>query len=287
MQLTCNECYDSPSGEYGGSPSDEKHLRVRGTWLKSQAYAMAMAWINTNAPVVRNRLYPQAVTVTPIAGTAAWDIKVRYGPKAPASQRPPQYKFSTTGGTEKITQSLETVYSGICPQFGSADTTAPQFGGGIGYNDGAFDGAEVKRPRFSWSETHVLPFNFVTRDYVQLLLEFTGSVSNTPFGGFSANTVIFNGISDGGTIDDTDENGDVVQYWQLTYSFEAMPNAQGVSIGGSEPFAKNAWDYLWVLRYKKEDSTTQKTVWFPAAVYVERVYEYADFNALMLPDFWA
>lgn len=311
MEITCDECYDSPNGEYLKSLSDEKHLRVRGTWQKAEAYTVAMAWIGTHAAVVRGRLYPESVTISPIEGTPAWDIRVRYGPKVPLEQLPSEYEFSTVGGTEKISQSLSTVSAVACPNFTwpgkevpnpNADEEVdegeepppatitrpaiPNFQGGIGYNeDGTFEGCEVKRPRYSWRESHVFPFDFVDVNYRRMLRQMTGAVNLYPFQDFDAHEVIFDGITKGAVVN-SDSGGEITRYWKLEFSFEAMPNRYGITVAGSEPFDKSAWDYFWVLRYKKDDQESKRTVSVPAAAYVERVYDYIDFAALMIPDVW-
>lgn len=283
MEITCDECYDSPNGEYLKSLSDEKHLRVRGTWQKAEAYTAAMTWIGTNAPVIRGRLYPESVTISPIEGTPAWDVRVHYSTRVPLEQLPSEYEFSTVGGTEKITQSHETVSAVSCANFNSA---APNFQGGIGYTeDGTFEGCEVKRPRYSWRESHVFSFDFVDVNYRRMLRQMTGAVNLYPFQDFDEGEVIFDGITKGSVVN-SDSGGEIERYWKLEFSFEAMPNRTGIIVSGSHPFDKHAWDYFWVLRYKKDDQESKRTVSVPAAAYVERVYEHIDFAALMIPDEW-
>lgn len=162
----------------------------------------------------------------------------------------------------------------------------PDFGGGIGYTDEGFDGCDVKRPGYQWSETHYFPFSFYTLAYRNLLINMSKTVNSLAFRGFDAGQVFFEGGKGGLVTDLNDETGHVDLYWKITYDFIAGPNVY-LNVGASERFQKRAWDYFWVLRRKTvstDNDGNACTLQAPHAAYVERVYPYVNFGLLLIPD---
>ena len=162
----------------------------------------------------------------------------------------------------------------------------PDFGGGIGYTDEGFEGCDVKRPGYQWSETHYFPFSFYTLAYRNLLINMSKTVNSTAFRGFDAGQVFFEGGKGGLVTDINDETGQVDLYWKITFDFIAGSNVY-LNVGASERFQKRAWDYFWVLRRKTvstDNDGNACTLQAPHAAYVERVYPYVNFGLLLIPD---
>lgn len=97
-----------------------------------------------------------------------------------------EWSWTTTGGTISIKQSLETVFSGSALPGGAAD-----YRGAIGVTRDGVEGCEIYVPKFEWSLTR--EFSAVTRKYLRVLSELTGTVNQAPFMGWDAQEVLFLG----------------------------------------------------------------------------------------------
>lgn len=171
--------------------------------------------------------------------------------------------FSTTGGQQLVTQSLNTTIYG-------AD--APDHLGQIGVTKNGVEGVQITVPIFAWSESHILPNATVTSSYIDDLTNLTGTVNNATWRTvYPAGEVLFNGVSgQRRTADD----------WALTFSFSRSPNATGLAVGSITGIAKKGWEYLW-CRYNDEvDSGTSLLIRKPIGVYVEQVYPTSNFASL-------
>jgi hypothetical protein len=250
-----------------------------------------------------------AVSVTTTASDA-WiayyvgSIVVEFSPTSDFAS--PQQITSTTHGTfifqgvdtsgdffvraKHVTKSSQTndslwVYATPC-NFGT-----PDFGGGIGMNDdGSFDGCDVKRPAFRFTETHYFPYEFYTMAYRNILIGLTACVNSEEFRGFPAGTVLFEGVENLSLVTDSDDgDGELKYYWKISYQFVVEPNVSGLRVGSSPPFSKNGWDYLWIWRKKLKLTDSEgepSTVMSPYTANVERVYEYENFALLMINDMY-
>jgi hypothetical protein len=191
-----------------------------------------------------------------------------------------EYTFDTGNGTAKITQSLGTV--GV---YALSGTTAPDFNGTIGVNGDKIDGVEIQIPEPQFTETHYIDDSLVTSGYKRTLAGLAKKVNNATFKGMQAGEVLFLGATGS-------KRGD--EKWQITYRFAYSPNVTGINLGGNVTgyyggsgggitvTSKLGWDYLWVNYADFEDATAFSLVKQPIAAYVERVYEFADFSALLI-----
>jgi hypothetical protein len=197
-------------------------------------------------------------------GGGVWEVSVRYGKKEPKETGQSTYSFDTGGGTTHITQSLETVASYAPPV-----EDPPDFKGAIGVSIDSVEGIDVTIPVFNFKETHYIPAALVTPAYKVALFQLTGKVNAAPFKGFAPGEVLFLGAS--GSQRGTED-------WEITFSFAASPNVTDLRVGDITGIDKKGWEYLWVRYAEAEDADV--LVKQPAAVYVERVYEYSDFALL-------
>ena len=208
-----------------------------------------------------------------IPGREAWLVTVRYV-RPDASLEPPAvgestFSFDTGGGTQHITQSLQTV-GRFAPSGGAGGgATAPDFQGAIGATSDSVEGVDIVVPVYTFSETHYFAPDFVTNGYKSTLFILTGKVNSAPFKGLAAGECLFLGASGSKR-----GNGD----WEISFRFAGSPNRTSFSVGSINVPSKKGWEYLWVRYQDVVDSNV--LVKQPVAAYVEKVYESGDFSSL-------
>jgi hypothetical protein len=218
------------------------------------------------APLIYDFLVRQSAHVKQI-GPELWEGSVRYGRrKQQEDTGESSYQFETGGGTQHITQSLETVGS-----YAPSGEPVPFTMGAIGATADSVEGVDVTTPIYNFSETHYIPAELVTGAYKSALFFMTGRVNAGAFRGFNPGEVLFLGASGS-------KRGE--QDWEITYRFAASPNVTGHSVGSIDNITKGGWHYLWCIYEDAEDSTSKRLFKRPRAAYVERVYPDGDFAQL-------
>ncbi len=185
---------------------------------------------------------------------------------AASADEEPAFSFDTGGGTQHITQSLETV--------GRYPASAPDLNGAIGYDGQSVAGVEITMPVMNFSETRYLKNSKVTTAYKARVAECTGRINNAKFKGYGKGEVLFLGASGAKRGSSSDD------LWEITFKFAVSPNRKDIRLGGITVPSKYGWDYLWV-RYA-DNVGNDVLVKRPCAAYCERVYEFADFGKLGL-----
>ncbi len=218
-------------------------------------------------------LIRKSITLEPVCidtanlGACIWEVTVQYGEKdRPESGDPSTFSFDTGGGTQHVTQSLQTVN-----RYAPTGKTAPDFHGAIGVTHDNVEGVDITVPVYHFSETHYLADSQVTLAYRGTLFGLTGKVNNAAFKGLAAGECLFLGAS--GSKRGADD-------WEITFRFAASPNRTGITVGEITGIDKAGWEYLWVRYTDAEDATAKAIVKKPVAAYVEKVYEEGDFSAL-------
>lgn len=200
--------------------------------------------------------------ISPI-GNGNWDVAARYDSREPLESSS-SYTFDTGGGTQHITQSLQTVQAKA-----AGGGTAPDFQQAISVTTDSVEGVDITVPIYTFTETHMIFDSLVTQAYKLTLFNLTGRTNNAAFKGFAAGEVLFLGASGS-------KRGNTL--WEITFRFAASPNVSGLTLGSITGINKKGWEYLWV-RYA--DAEDQKVlVKQPIAAYVERVYESGNFAGL-------
>ncbi|NLE57630.1 MAG: hypothetical protein GX616_04670, partial [Planctomycetes bacterium] len=179
-----------------------------------------------------------------------------------------KFSFDTTGGRQKITQSLQTIN-----KYAPEGKTAADHKGAIGVTDSGVEGCEIVVPKFAWTETWQLPIADYGWDYSDEVAELTGTVNNATFRGKAAGTVLFHGARGAASTKDP-------SLIEITYVFEYSKSVTNQTIGDITGVAKAGWQYLWVHYVQVHDETADAIAKRPDAVYVERVYEASDFGDL-------
>lgn len=202
-------------------------------------------------------------------GAGFWDITARYGKRAPLLADEPSslsWSFDTTGGTQRITQSLETVAS-----YAPEGDEAPDFHGAIGVNGDRIEGAEIPVPDLQLTITARFSAARVTLEYLATLYRMKATVNNAIWKGFPKGELLFLGAigSQRGSEDP-----------EISFKFLGSANQNNLTVGDIAGIEKEGHQYLWVLYEDDVDSETLVKV--PRAAYVEKVFDYSDFSALGL-----
>jgi hypothetical protein len=261
MSIAVHEKWESRETTEGESPSVDLVYIIRGTdddLAAKEALAEA-------SPVFYDGLVRQSLHIERVAEDI-WEGSARYGPLQPRQTGDSTYQFDTGGGTQHITQSLQTV-----GRYAPPGKTAPDFQGAIGVTHDNVEGVDITVPVYNFSETHYLSDAAVTPAYKATLFFLTGKVNGGPFRGFQMGEVLFLGAS--GSKRGTED-------WEITFRFAASPNVAGLVVGDIGGISKRGWEYLWVRYADAEDMASGTLVKRPIAAYVEQVYPYGDFGGL-------
>jgi hypothetical protein len=261
MPVAVLEKWESRETTEGESPSIDLIYIVRGT----DDDLAAKAALFSASPVLYDGLIRQSLHIERSA-EEVWEGSVRYGLKEPPETGDSSYQFDTGGGTQHITQSLETVSKHAPPE-----QVAPDFKGAIGVTHDNVEGVDITVPVYNFSETHYVATALVTGAYKATLFFLTGKVNESAFRGYSAGEVLFLGASGAKRGEDD---------WEITFRFAASPNVTGLTVGDIVGIDKKGWEYLRVRYADDEDAAAKVLVKKPIAAYVERVYENGDFSGL-------
>ena len=263
MPLTLTEKLDSRKWNTGDNASVEMVYILTGTSDDVTAKNLiASSTASTYNGLVRQSIQIEPEWVDTTTGDGQWTATVRYGVRPPTEVGESSFSFDTSGGTQHITQSLQTVASYAPP-----GQTAPDFGGAIGVTHDNVEGVDITIPVYCFSETHYLPDSLVTPAYKGTLFNLTGKVNGAPFKGLAAGECLFLGAA--GSKRGADD-------WEITYRFAGSPNRSGLTVGPITGISKKGWEYMWVRYADSEDAAAKAIVKKPVAVYIERVHDEGD-----------
>lgn len=266
MPVTVEEKFESRLVTTGQNPSAELRFNIRGT----NDDVAARSALATTAPAAFDLhgtglvfLPRETITIQPV-GDLLWEGIVRYAVIPQTNES--VFAFDTGGGTQHITQSLQTVGA-----YAPGGQVPPNFKGAIGVTADSVEGVDITVPVYQFFETHYIDDAYVTPAYKGTLFALTGRVNSTPFKGFAPGECLFLGASGSKR-----GSGD----WEINYRFAASPNVAGLVVGDIVGISKKGFEYLWVRYQDAEDSAAKALVKRPVAAYVEQVYPYGDLNAL-------
>ena len=266
MPVTCEQYVRSPrrTGNFAES-SEEYNFKIRGTDDRDVAYAALIAAVPASVTVDGFVLSKRVFTLDYIDfqlfdGTCTFTK--RSLDKDELQQGESSYQFETGGGTKHVSYALATA---------KYPATAPDMANAVNFDGKQINGVDVQAPVFNFSETHVLPAANVTGAYKLALFNATGKVNSGSFKGFAQGEVLFLGASGSKRGDDD---------WEISFRFAASPNATGLTVAGITGIAKKGWEYLWVNWCKEVDGATNALKPKAQGVYVQQVYELANFSTL-------
>lgn len=213
-------------------------------------------------------IYPLSSYEIDPAGYNRWKIKAVYSQRS-SEQKPPADEsaasFDTSGGTQHIKVSRQTLNSYSASGAGTAPTTK----NAINVDGQQVGGTDIVVPVYSFEETKIFPFASVNLAYKMNLFAATGTTNNAGFKGFAAGEVLCMGFS--GRSRGTSE-------YSISGRFAASPNLTGLTIGDITGINKGGWNFLWVMF---EDSSDQDLLLKkPIHAYVERVYNPSNFGLM-------
>ena len=264
MAIEVEEQFASRAVDLGNDPSAELRFLIKGTdddqvariALRDETGALFDIWGDATVQLWRERAYIERI------GPELWEGVVRYSRSQKALPTDgSSYSFDTTGGTQHITQSLQTI-----ARKAKAGQTAPDNYGAIGVTLDGVEGVDIGHAAYSWQEIYVFPQAAITAQYKAALYYMTYTVNSQAFRGLAAGECLYRGATG-----QSRGNTDV----ELTFNFSASPNATGLVVGDLQPIDKKGWEYLWIRYGDFEDQ--KEIVKRPIAVYVEKVYVSTDF----------
>lgn len=264
------ELFTSRTEIVSDKPTAEFHYMAIGCADEIEVRTLALD--NANTPAIYNGMYRRVVEIAERISNDTWKVVVRYELPTPDNQdqNQPVTSFDSTGGTQHITQSIQTV-----GRYGPAASTL--LGGAIGYDGESVNGVDITIPVWNWQETLYFSDSQVNQ-YAYYAL--TGSVNSDVFKGYQPGEVLFMGASGQKRGDPWIINPN--NKWEVTFKFAASPNLSGISVGAITGINKKGWEYLWVQYGEDVDSSAKIRIKKPIAVYVEQVYDYAPFSTLGL-----
>lgn len=200
-----------------------------------------------------------------------WRGTVRFVPPEFVSDDPMEagqssYAFDTGGGSRHITHIRNPAH-----HVATYGDNAPDPKGGIGVTADAIEGVDLQVPVFIFSETHIVPDATVTEEYKGILYALTTTTNKAVFRGKAIGACFFEGAAGS-------QRGD--EDWEITFRFAASPNMTDIQIGDITGIAKKGWEYLWVRSEARVDAAAKVMIMTPIGVYVEQLYEAADFEDL-------
>jgi hypothetical protein len=229
---------------------------------------------NDGQLLVRQEFIPK------VTGPDSWDIDIRYGTEDDRkSHEAPEagfwrFSFDTTGGSHKVTQSLETIHR---VEADPADP-APDLKQAIGWNGTKVQGVEIVVPKLEFNITAYYEPASITSDYMKNLARKTGRTNDGVWLGFAEGEVLYMGSTGDGDVPLA--SGARVKPIPIVHKYAASENVTALAVGDMTVPTKKGFEYLWV-RYKQIESADAKNlIPKPVHAYVERVYEKVDFAAL-------
>lgn len=177
--------------------------------------------------------------------------------------------FDTTGGTQHVTQAIETVN-----KYGPKATDENK--GAVGFDGKNVQGVDITVPVMKWSETHYFLDASITDAYKATLRDLTGKVNDDSFKGFDAGEVLFLGAQGTRQGDDTND------LWEITFNFASSPNRTNIAVGDITVSAKWGWEYMDIRYADVADEASAQVLKQPVAVYIQKLYHVADFSDLSI-----
>lgn len=242
---------------------------IAGTTDDAEVHALVVSELPAMYMVAGKTTFYQNYAIEP-KGHDVWEATARY-----AAYEPLEVTWSgdTTGGTQHITQSINTILSQLA-LFQSGEV--PDFQNAIGVNGETVQGVDIYAKQLAFQANLTVPRHLFTPTYQATLYNLTATVNQAPFRGLAKGECLFLGAS---WVDKSS-----APYVDLTCKFMGSPNRtyESLEIGDFEEFEKEGWHYLWFLYKDQVDSTAKSIVKRAYALFVEQVYEYSDFNQLGL-----
>lgn len=272
------ETYAGRSGSIGDNSFEELTYRAIDYDNTADVYAAVLA----EAPETFNDLPRRSISAAQYSEhEECWKVTVSYTQARPTVQAQPSntvaYSFNYQMRGQQIYRSLETAFKEDRVRPGEA----PDFGGLINvtfdHSNGKPEGLQLEPP----DETHSLEFTgpsvFVNAAYQDIVEQMCGRMNDAPFRGADTGELVLVRVQ-GGVRSGED--------WSISFGFARRVNefAKTIVPGLIVPF-KRGHDLVWTWNQPKFEATSAGLLVtaYPRAVYVERVFEFGNFDLLGLP----
>lgn len=214
-------------------------------------------------------------------GAGYWSVVVNYSniePKVADSPDSISWTFDTTGGNQKISQSIKTVTSAGVP----LTVVAPNHHGAINDDGETVHGVDITVPNFAFTVTRIFSQQGLPPNFIPNLYALTGTTNFAPFSAtimgqqltFAPKECLFLGATGS-------QRG--AQECEITLKF-AGSLTQPVTVAnasGSTTVTKAGFDYIWCAYQRTRDNPSKSTPNMPLAIYVEQVYQTANFGVFL------
>ncbi|MBQ9799135.1 MAG: hypothetical protein IJO40_04255 [Thermoguttaceae bacterium] len=300
-EIYCAEAENSPSSiRLSKSKSNQitRNCKIVGTFNYDVAYETLCGWLDLNNlwedfPTPKSPALPledKQLTIDS-GGAPIWEATLEYYDKENSGKNNYEIQISTLGGTATISTARSTVQRVSCLLGEPQEETY----GLLNVNDdGVAEGVEVKRPNMQMTIVEKIGWSKFTFQRFLKLLDHTPCVNSEYFCGFAPGSILYEGCDVDLLNEDDEENGEIKLKWKLSHKFQWAMNVVGQTEAiwtwqgektalESEPYNKNGWDYKWSKFVNIiKDGEVKKVL---RQVNVERLYVYADFQELKLPEF--
>jgi hypothetical protein len=261
MTMQAIELHESDQVTYGDDPQAVKRYRVEGTTDRDTALSILLAASPETATFWGIDLCRQRATIQP-AGSDWWDASLTYGKRKKKEAGDWTLSWDTTGGTEKILQSLATTAYDI-------SGTAPETYGAIGVHNGTVEGVDIVVPKFGFSINYTFDAKFLNPAMLLVHYNLTGRTNSAAFWGFAAGEVLFLGATGSTGSNDLAD---------LSFKFAASPNTNVATAGIT--ISKGGWQYVTFLYRDQPDTGGAAMIQRPIAAYCHTVYQSGNFGLL-------
>jgi hypothetical protein len=262
-------------GEYNGSRNGDSSSRELQWLLQTDPSADVdddvdvLDWIEANAPATHGGFIYRSARYDRL-GPGLWMGTALYGAGAalpPAVEY--TYEFDYQAPSEHIYQSLSTVAA-----YGINGRQPPNFFGAINVKlPDEVQGVDLPpgnaTSRFTFSPNN----SYITEAYELYIESIMGTVNQFPFRGRPTGSMRF--VNCVGGASNTSSKATISFGFQYSPNLTLIPICPGLTVG-----AKNGHDLLWGYYEDGEDEVAKSPVKRPRAVYVERVFRYADWSGI-------
>ena len=248
------------SGRVSSEPlSIALEYTLRGPTMHSDALVLASQLLPPAIACAGQIAYRQNIECDP-AGWVHWDVVGQYGPRNQEIGEY-QFRFSTAGGTLRITHAKEDV-----AQFPAG---GPDVEGAIDVQrDGEVRGVEIVLPATKFTYDFKFPGGSVNEAVAIAWSELCGQTNEKAWHSMKAGEALLLSANGGqGT------NSPATISFEIAHS-KNLANATIGAIGGVN---KKGWDIAWTSF--KDDVDGGKPIVKPERIYVQRVYDSFDFAA--------
>ncbi|MDO4571480.1 MAG: hypothetical protein Q4D38_13935 [Planctomycetia bacterium] len=283
--IHCEEDMTSPRITRGENPSIEQTVYVFSDdedVSELRAYCIASEFFRRNSPLLTLNLSNTLRLKTIAAqrtGHNQFTFSASYN-----GWKPKSVQFSRTSGGKTARIKFGTVIDSA----GAEGKPAIDYGGGIGFSKGTFEGVDVPVPGSSFTITACYDFEFFTEQYERVLNACRGCVNAQQFGIYAPGECMLMDTSVSKEEETNINNGNPFYYWRIAFQFEGSPNMTDLTNNDTlDPIVKFGHDAYWIDTVTATDPEANRLTKKPVGHYSVRPWstQWVDFSLLWIPDY--